>query len=105
MKPLEASTGEKSTRGRRKGDNPAQEGGPGWARRKKPIYSHVTGSGNRPRYPPEENPKPLEDMEEGRNMKGREARREGGKVSVCRYPLMASKTGKRFMRSFPVMHK
>jgi hypothetical protein len=55
--------------------------------------------------PPEENPKPLEDMEEGRNMKGREARREGGKVSVCQYPLMASKTGKRFMRSFPVMRK
>jgi hypothetical protein len=30
----------------------------------------LPGSGSRPRYTPEENPKPLEDMEEGRSMKG-----------------------------------
>jgi hypothetical protein len=40
-----------------------------------PCYRVVgTGLGT----PPEENPKPLEDMEEGRSMKGREVRGEGG---------------------------
>ena len=81
----------------------------GWTRMGQEEETHIlpcyrvvgTGLGT----PPEENPKPLEDMEEGRNMKGREARREGGEVSVCRYPLMASQTGKRFMRSFPIMQK
>jgi hypothetical protein len=56
MKPLEASTGERSTRGRRKGDNPAQKGGTGGTRRKKPIHSHVTRSRNRPRYTPRREP-------------------------------------------------
>ena len=36
--------------------------------------------------PPEENPKPLEDMEEGKCMKGREARGEVERASVCRCP-------------------
>ena len=43
MKPIETSEGERSIRGRRQEDNPAQEGGPWRYRRKKPIYSHVTG--------------------------------------------------------------
>jgi hypothetical protein len=37
--------------------------------------------------PPEENPKPLEDMKEG-SMKRREARGEGGKASVCMGTLL-----------------
>ena len=36
--------------------------------------------------PPEENPKPLEDMQEGRNMKGRGARGEGERSSICQCP-------------------
>ena len=48
-----------------------------------PCYRVVgTGLGT----PPEENRKPLEDMEEGRSMKVREVRGEGGTVSVCRCP-------------------
>ena len=48
-----------------------------------PCYRVVgTGLGT----PPEENPKPLEDMEELRSMKGREARGEGERASVCRCP-------------------
>jgi hypothetical protein len=43
MKPLEASTGERRTRGEGKGTIPLNRGEPGGARRKKPIYSHVTG--------------------------------------------------------------
>jgi hypothetical protein len=87
MKPLEASTGERSTRGRRKGDNPAQErGDPGGPVGRNPYTPMLPGRGNRPRYTPEEKPKPLEGMEEGRSMKGKEVRREGGKVSVCRCP-------------------
>ena len=78
MKPLEASTGERSTRGRRKGDNPAQEGRTLRVQEEEthilPCYRVVAaGLGS----PPEENPKPLEDMEEGRSMKGREARGKG----------------------------
>ena len=84
MKSPEASTGEKSTRGRRKGDNPAQEGGTLRVQEQEnhilPCYL-VVGSGLG--TPPEENPKPLEDMEERRSMKGREARGEGERASVC----------------------
>jgi hypothetical protein len=36
--------------------------------------------------PPEENPKILADMEEGRSMRGREVKGEGGRVLVCRCP-------------------
>ena len=43
MKHLEASTGERSARGRGKGDKPTQEGGPKGSRRKEPVYSHDTG--------------------------------------------------------------
>ena len=79
MKPLEASTGERSTRGRRKRDNPTQEGGTLRVHEQEnhilPCY-RVVGSGLG--TPPEENPKPLEDMEEGRSMKGTEVRGEGG---------------------------
>ena len=46
----------------------------------------IPGSGCRPEYPPEENPKPLEAIEEGRSMKGRGARGEGERVSICRCP-------------------
>ena len=47
-----------------------------------PCYRVVgTGLGT----PPEENPKPLEDMKEG-SMKRREAQGEGGKASVCQCP-------------------
>ena len=33
--------------------------------------------------PTDENPKPLADMEEGKSMKGREVKGEGGRVLVC----------------------
>ena len=87
MKPLETSKRERSMRGRGKGDNPAQEGGTLRVQEEEthilPCYQVVgTDLGT----PPEENPKPLEDMEEGRSMKGKEVREEGGKVSVCRCP-------------------
>jgi hypothetical protein len=36
--------------------------------------------------PPEENPKFLAVMREGRSMKGREVKGEGGRVLVCRCP-------------------
>ena len=88
MKPLEAFTGERSTRGRRKGDNPAQEGGgdPEGPGGRNPYTPMLPGSGSRPRYTPRREPKPLEDMEEGRSMNGREARGERGRASVCRCP-------------------
>jgi hypothetical protein len=87
MKPLESSTGERSTRGRGKGDNPAQEGGTRRVQEEETdilqCYRVVdAGLGT----PPEEKPKPLEDMDEGRSMKGREARGEGERASVCRCP-------------------
>ena len=67
-------------RGRGKGDNPAQERGTLRVQEEEthifPYYRVVgTGLGT----PPEENPKSLEDMEEGTSMKGREVRGEGGK--------------------------
>ena len=87
MKPLEASTGERSTRGRRKGDNPAQKGGTLRVQEEEtnilPCY-RVVGAGLG--TPPEENPKPLEDMEEGRSMKGGQARGKGERASICRCP-------------------
>ena len=86
MKPLETSKGERSMKGRGKGDNPAQEGDPEGPGGRNPYTPMLPGNGNRPRYTPEENPKPLEDMEEGRSMKGRKVRGEGGRVSVCRCP-------------------
>jgi hypothetical protein len=52
MKPLEASPGERSTRGRRKEDNPAQEGGPKGPGGRNPYTPTSPGSGNRPRYTP-----------------------------------------------------
>jgi alkylated DNA nucleotide flippase Atl1 len=85
MKPLETSKGERSMRGRGKGDNPAQVGRTLKVQEEEthilPGYRVVgTGLGT----PPEENPKPLADMEEGRSMKGREVKGEGGRVLVCR---------------------
>ena len=87
MKPVETSKGERIMRGRGKGDNPTQEGGTLRVQEEEthilPCYQVMgTGLGT----PPEENLKPLEDMEEGRSMKGKEVRGEGGKVSVCRCP-------------------
>ena len=73
MKPLESSTGERSTRGRRKGDNPAQEG-PG---ARKPYTPMLPGSGSRPRYTPRREPKTprgygrREDYEGERGPRGR----------------------------------
>ena len=71
MKPLEASTGERSTRGRREGDNPTQKGETLRVQEEETnilLCYRVVGAGLG--TPPEENPKPLEDMEEGRSMKG-----------------------------------
>ena len=87
MEHLETSKGKRSMRGRGKGDNPAQEGRTLKVQEEEvhilPVYRVVgTGLGT----PPEENPKPLADMEEGRSMKGREVKGEGGRVSVCRCP-------------------
>jgi hypothetical protein len=39
----------------------------------------LPGSGNRPRYTPEENPKPLEDMEEGGVCRGERSEGKGEK--------------------------
>ena len=75
MKPLEASTGEEE-RGQSRPRGGIQEEGT----RKLPCY-RVVGAGLG--TPPEENPKPLEDMKEGRSMKGRDARGEGVRASVC----------------------
>ena len=61
-----------------------------------PYYSVVgTGQGT----PPEENPKPPEDMEEGRSMKGREARGEGGGKSVS-LPMSLKFDGKSNWKAF-----
>ena len=65
---------------RPRGGDPEGPGG------RNPYTPMISGSGNRPRYTPGREPKPLEDMEEGRSMKGKEVREEGGKVSVCRCP-------------------
>ena len=67
-------------RGKGKGDNPAQVGMTLKVQEEEthilPCYRVVkTGLGT-----------PLDDMEEGRSMNGREVRGEGGKVSVCRCP-------------------
>jgi hypothetical protein len=74
-------------RGRGKGDIPAQEGG---ALRVQEEETHILPCyqvvGTDLGTPPEENSKPLEDMEEGRSMNGREARGERGRASVCRCP-------------------
>ena len=65
-------------RGRGKGDNPTQEGRTLRVQEEEthilPCY-RVVGAGIG--TPPEENPKPLEYMEEGRSKKRREARGEG----------------------------
>ena len=55
--------------------------------RGKNLYTPmIPGSGCRPKYPSEENLKPLKAMEEERSMKGRGARGEGERVSICRGP-------------------
>ena len=87
MKPLETSKGDRSMRGRGKGDNPAHVGRTLKVQEEEtyilPVYWVVgTGLGT----PPEENPKHLADMEEGGSMTEREVKGEGGRVSVCRCP-------------------
>jgi alkylated DNA nucleotide flippase Atl1 len=84
MKPLEISKRERSMRRRGKGDNPAQVGRTLKVQEEEthilPGYRVVgTGLGT----PTDENPKPLADMEEGKSMKGREVKGEGGRVLVC----------------------
>jgi alkylated DNA nucleotide flippase Atl1 len=71
-------------RRRGKGDNPAQVGRTLKVQEEEthilPGYRVVgTGLGT----PTDENPKPLADMEEGKSMKGREVKGEGGRVLVC----------------------
>jgi hypothetical protein len=76
-----------SMRGRGKGDNLAQVG---WTLKAQEEETHIlpgyrvvgTGLG----VPPEENPKILAVMQEGRSMRGREFKGEGGRVLVCRCP-------------------
>ena len=57
--------------------------GPG---RRNPYIPRLQSSGNRPGCPPEENPKILSVMQEGRSMRGGEVKGEGGRVLVCRCP-------------------
>ena len=69
MKPLETSKGERSMRGRGKGDNPAQVGRTLKVQEEEThiLPSHrVMGTGLG--TPPEKNQKPLADMEKGRSM-------------------------------------
>ena len=86
-------------RGRGKGDNPAQEGGTRRVQEEETdilqCYRLVdAGLGT----PPEEKPKPLEDMDEGRSMKGREVKGEGGKsVSL---PMSLKFDGKSNWKAF-----
>jgi hypothetical protein len=51
-----------------------------------PAIPRLQSSGNMPGCSPEENPKILAVMQEGRSMKGREVKGEGGRVFVCRCP-------------------
>jgi hypothetical protein len=99
MKPLETSKGERSMRGRGKGDNPAQVGR---TLKVQEEETHIlpghrvvgTGLGT----PPEDNPKPLADMEKGRSMKGRGVKGEGGKsVSL---PMSLKFDGKSNWKAF-----
>ena len=53
-----------------------------------PSIPRLQSSGNRPGCPPEENPKILAVMQEGRSMRGREVKGEGGRVLV--FPLCRS---------------
>ena len=77
MKTLESSNGEKRIGGKGKVDSPALVGMTlkvqGEETHTPPGY-RVVGTGL---VPPEENPKILADMEEGRSMSGREVKGEG----------------------------
>ena len=68
---------------RERGQSRPRGGDPEGLGGRNPYTPMLPGSGYRPRYTPEENPKPLEDMKEGRSMKGRDARGEGVRASVC----------------------
>jgi hypothetical protein len=73
--------------GRGKGDNTAQVGKTLKAQEEEThlfLGDRVVGTGLGVR--PEENPKTLAVMQEGRSMKGREVKGEGGRVLVCRCP-------------------
>jgi hypothetical protein len=74
-------------RGRGKGDNLAQVGRTLKAQKEEThifLGYRVVGTGLG--VPPEENPKILSVMQEGRSMRGREVKGEGGRVLVCRCP-------------------
>ena len=86
MKPLEASTGERSTRGRRKGDNPAQEGGPEGPGGRNPYTPMLPGSGSRLRYTPRREPETPRGYGRREEYEGERGPRGRGKVSVCRCP-------------------
>jgi hypothetical protein len=73
--------------GRGKGDNTAQVGKTLKAQEEEThlfLSYRVVGTGLG--APPEENPKILAVMQEGRSMKRREVKGEGGRVLVCRCP-------------------
>ena len=86
MKPLESSNGERSMRGRGKGDNPAQVGMTLKVQEEEthilPGYIVVRTDQGAPRREPE-NPSGYGRREE---YEGREVKGEGGRVLVCRCP-------------------
>jgi hypothetical protein len=76
-----------SMRGKGKGDITAQVGKTLKAQEEETqlfLGYRVVGTGLG--APPEENPKILAGMREGRSMKGREVKGERGRVLVCRCP-------------------
>jgi hypothetical protein len=86
MKPLEASKGERSTRGEGKGTIPPKRGdleGPGG---RNPYTPMLPGSGNRPRYTPEREPETPKGYGRREEYVGERGQRGRGKVSVCRCP-------------------